>query len=344
MNKVGFHNPLGRGNKIARLDLDAMCIGGVEHFTLPLSRDDPSVPPPLHGRMASMLKLLGHRADASEALDYVFCGHDGDVRSQRTHVNVENVRQFVDSIRMDASETTGDKLVRLKQRAGMTLESIAKASGYRGRSSIQRYFSADFEGHLPAEAAVALAKGLAGRGDPEITADDLLRLSIAGSVVSAEREDDTYVLEVTGSVVAGVWREQSDWPAGERYSIEVGPPPYRGAKRFAVRMEGRSMDLTIPPGSDLEVLWIKFTDIEPQPGDLVIVERQKHDLTEMTCKRLDIEDGELVLRCESTLPEFQDVIRVGKPDTDQVTDDEVQIIGIVLHSQQRHMRRKISRS
>ncbi|MFN3591444.1 MAG: S24 family peptidase, partial [Thermaurantiacus sp.] len=79
-------------------------------------------------------------------------------------------------------------------------------------------------------------------------------------------------LEVVGAVAAGVWREQTDWAAEDRYSIEVGPNPVAGGERFALRMEGHSMDKIIPPGSDLECLRVSFGLVEPQPGDIVIVQ------------------------------------------------------------------------
>jgi len=144
---------------------------------------------------------------------------------------------------------------------------------------------------------------------------------------------DVDTLEVVGAVAAGVWHEQTDWAAADRYTIEVGPPPFRGAERFAVRMEGRSMDLTIRPGSELECLRAGFGKrVEPQPGDLVIVARQAHDLTEMTCKRLDRDGDVYLLRAESTLAEFAEPIVIGSPDNNVLTDDTIQVIGIVLRA------------
>jgi transcriptional regulator with XRE-family HTH domain len=138
-------------------------------------------------------------------------------------------------------------------------------------------------------------------------------------------------VEVNGAVQAGVWRAQSDWAASERYDVRFGPSKVPGAKRFGVRMEGLSMNRTIPPGADLECMWVKFSPVEPKIGDLVIVERTAHDLTEMTCKRLDKgDDGSWLLRCESFEPEFQEPIRVPASDSTEITDDEVRVIGIVL--------------
>lgn len=101
------------------------------------------------------------------------------------------------------------------------------------------------------------------------------------------------------------------------------------------------MDRTITPGSDLECIRVQYGFIEPVPGDLVIVERHNHDLTELTCKRLDQDaSGEWVLRCESTRPEFQEPIVLGKPDANLFVDDEIKVIGIVVSSQQNHFRRR----
>ncbi|MEN9924306.1 MAG: hypothetical protein RL268_432 [Pseudomonadota bacterium] len=150
-----------------------------------------------------------------------------------------------------------------------------------------------------------------------------------GSVAPYER------LEVLGAVAAGVWREQTEWPEEDRYFIEVGPSPVVGGERFALRMEGNSMDKLIPPGSDLECLRTIFGEIEPVPGDIVIVQRDRHDMHELTCKRLDHDGKNYILRAESTRPEFQEPIVIGRPDADNFSDDGVQIIGIVLRAHQR---------
>ncbi len=141
-------------------------------------------------------------------------------------------------------------------------------------------------------------------------------------------------LEVVGAVAAGVWREQTDWAEEDRYSIEVGPNPVAGGERFALRMEGHSMDKIIPPGSDLECLRVSYGVVDPQPGDIVIVQRDRHDLHELTCKRLDHDGTNFILRAESTRAEFQEPIVIGRPDEDHFSDDGIAIIGIVLRSHQ----------
>lgn len=142
------------------------------------------------------------------------------------------------------------------------------------------------------------------------------------------------MLEVVGAVAAGVWREQTEWSQEDRYSIEVGPNPFPGSERLALKMEGLSMDKVIPPGSDLECLRVAYGYVEPQPGDIVIVQRDKHDLHELTCKRLDHDGQNYILRAESTRAEFQEPIVIGRPDANSISDDGITIIAIVLRAHQ----------
>lgn len=172
------------------------------------------------------------------------------------------------------------------------------------------------EREVPTKEVMELA-GLTGELDTLIT---------PRKVVTAEND----WLTVRGSVAAGVWKEQTEWPASEHYDVRFGPSPYAEAQRFAVRMEGLSMNRTVQPGADLECLYVKFSPVPPRPGDLVIVERKAHDLVEMTCKRLAMDGDEWVLLCESYEPEFQEPIRIGRPDDQDFTDNETRVVGIVL--------------
>lgn len=184
---------------------------------------------------------------------------------------------------------------------------------------------------LPLDLAKRIADVLEPFGVPR--SDVLLLAGITGALsapAAPAPDEEKEWLEVRGTVAAGVWRHQTDWPEAERYFVNFGQSKYKVSERFAVRMEGLSMNRTILPGSDLECLWVKFSPIEPKPGDLVIVERHAHDLVELTCKRLAMDGDEYVLLCESTEAEFQEPIRLGKPDADVFVDDEIRVVGIVL--------------
>jgi SOS-response transcriptional repressor LexA len=184
---------------------------------------------------------------------------------------------------------------------------------------------------LPLDLAKRIAIIFADHGVPE---EETLALAGItgefGSFPTSPIDDDANWLEVQGTVAAGIWRDQTTWPAKERYLARFGPSRYKNHERFAVRMEGLSMNRTIPSGSELECLWIKFSPIPPRPGDLVIVERHNHDLVELTCKRLAMDGENYILLAESTEPEFAAPIHVGKPDNGMFIDDEVRVVGIVL--------------
>lgn len=151
------------------------------------------------------------------------------------------------------------------------------------------------------------------------------------------------IMKVTGAVAAGVWLEQTDWPPEEQYDVEVAPleGAEAGLERFLVEMRGYSMDKTIPPGSVLDCIRVPFSAVVPQAGDIVIVERHVHDLTEMTCKRLDRGENGWELRSESSKPEFQEAIPIGDPNPEQHTDNDIRIIGIVIEARQLHRRRRL---
>lgn len=158
------------------------------------------------------------------------------------------------------------------------------------------------------------------------------------AVAAASASPPTFLIDVIGEVAAGVFRPAPEWDEGDRYKIEVGAPPFEGAERFALRMVGASMDLTIPDGSELEVLRVPWNGVQPLPGDLVIVARHHHGMIETTCKRLAREDGVWMLKAESTKPQFREAIVLGNADAAVPVDDGIEIIGIVLSAQKRHFR------
>lgn len=80
-----------------------------------------------------------------------------------------------------SDDTIGSKLLRLKERSGLTLNNIAKAGGYSSPSSIQRYFSADYAPqHLPRSVADRLVEALVGFGEPVVTRSDIEELTETG--------------------------------------------------------------------------------------------------------------------------------------------------------------------
>jgi phage repressor protein C with HTH and peptisase S24 domain len=160
---------------------DAVGLRRRQHLPLSSSRDSVAIPPSLHRRMQLVTELSGHWSDATEAFDYMSSGHDNDVRIVRTYVNVESERPDCDKRRM---MTTGETLMRLRARSGLSLEELAKAAGYAGRSGVQRYFNSEFERRLDLDVAERFANVLTGRGAPPI--DRLEVLAVAGIAQAAE--------------------------------------------------------------------------------------------------------------------------------------------------------------
>jgi SOS-response transcriptional repressor LexA len=164
------------------------------------------------------------------------------------------------------------------------------------------------------------------------------KVQIAPDETSRER-----IVEVTGSVAAGVWREANEWPEADRFEIVVGPSPFPNARRYGLRVDGSSMDLLFASGTLLDCLSIFDLNIEPANGDLVIVERQRPDgMRELTVKEFrSDDDGRSWLLPRSSKPEFQSPIEFGLPDADHETDECVQVIAFVIGSYQPHAARLI---
>lgn len=105
-----------------------------------------------------MAQLARYGADASTRFDDVSVSHDGFVRHLRTLVNVENAQEIRQTEVMDGNNTIGEQLRRLQERAGLSYDAIARKAGYRGRSSVQRFFSPDYAPqYLPLSVAERLA-------------------------------------------------------------------------------------------------------------------------------------------------------------------------------------------
>lgn len=126
-------------------------------------RNPTSLKPTLNSGVVSMAKLSRQGADAATVQDDVCVSHTHSVRFKRTDVNVENVAAIEDNARMTDDETLGKKLRDLYQRSGRSMHEIAKIAGYAAPSSIQRYFSEEYDAEaLPVNIASKLAKGFVG--------------------------------------------------------------------------------------------------------------------------------------------------------------------------------------
>lgn len=128
--------------------------------------------------MIPVPERAGQRADtAARGDELLMAGHVRSVRAFRTSVNnVETVRAGWYTSDMP-NTTTGDALIALKTRTGLSLEAIAKLAGYKGRSSVQGYFTPEYDKPLDTAAAQKLADALEERGTPPIQRSEVLVLT-----------------------------------------------------------------------------------------------------------------------------------------------------------------------
>lgn len=129
-----------------------------------------------------MAQFTGQGADATALGDDVSCAHVRRVRYKRTMVkNVDNVRLFRDTGRMK-NATTGSLLRALKDRAGLTLDDIARDGGYEGKSGVQAFFNESYVKPLDTKVAKKLADALEGKGEPPIRREEVLVLTDAATI------------------------------------------------------------------------------------------------------------------------------------------------------------------
>lgn len=72
-----------------------------------------------------------------------------------------------------------DELKKLRERAGLSMNSLARDCGFKGASSYQRYENSDQYARkwLPLSLVVKIAKALTGKGDPPIAQNEVMALA-----------------------------------------------------------------------------------------------------------------------------------------------------------------------
>lgn len=239
--------------------------------------DARSVVPALDGGVIAMAQLASHRADAAAVGDDLCVSHGSYVRIERTLVNVENVRTPCEGVAMS---TIGEKLTEIRSRVeGLSLDDVAAGGGYKGRSSVQRYFDDDYNGPLAPKIAKKLAKGLAPSGATEDEIMALAETGVATNAVpfavegsSSERMREN--LPVYGSalgaekVVDGQSIEQTYLNTGSIVEYRKRPTILNGRKKvYGLYVQGASMSPAHEDGS----IVLAERDRPLKVGDSVVV-------------------------------------------------------------------------
>lgn len=147
-------------------------------------------------------------------------------------------------------------------------------------------------------------------------------------------EKPATTLPLLGDVQAGAWKEAVMRDHDAREPI-VTPQSdiIPGASQYWLRIVGDSVNRVIPDGGRAQCVavgdWARDTEdlYRRANGKLVVVERKRAGLHELTIKRLHVEDGRVELHPVSTNPEHNGPIKLAEND-----GDEVQIIAVVTRA------------
>jgi SOS-response transcriptional repressor LexA len=138
-------------------------------------------------------------------------------------------------------------------------------------------------------------------------------------------------MPVRGEVAAGLWHEiEGIVDASPFEPIPMAfDPRYPKEAQYGLVVKGTSVNKVAQPGDVLICLDLAMTSIDPRPGDLVIVERTRHQGSEreVTAKRLRREGKLLLLLPDSTDPRWQQATKLNEKKANP--DIDVSVIAIV---------------
>jgi hypothetical protein len=177
----------------------------------------------------------------------------------------------------DLKGTIGSHLLSLKERSGLSLDSIAERGGYSGKSSVQRIFNARYNPSFLTPTVIAkLRLALEGEGIPPITADDF---AIFGDY-AAEKEVETAKLSSANQMP--VYKMVRSKPAyvdslgtvvetcilKERKAIFAKPPSLYGSSVGAVQVDVGMMSPRYLFG---DMIVIDFSGSSTEARDALII-------------------------------------------------------------------------
>ncbi|ATE84633.1 repressor protein CI [Sinorhizobium phage phi2LM21] len=231
----------------------------------------------------------------------------------------------------DTGEHTASEFRKLRERAGMSMDELARAMGYKGASSIQRYENPDDykTPGIKAELAARLLKALNGRGHPPIQPKEiwaLTRLPVWVDSFDPDNEEPD-ATEDTGSYSREHWSPSVDGAVpevdvklgagfgtvGEVINLPVGRETVAGHRVVAEWLIPESYlrnEAKVSPASTL-IMEIVGDSMMPTylPGDRVIVDLAQNSM--LTDTVYAISDGQ-------TEPQIKRLQRVPFSDPPQV--------------------------
>ncbi|MGY2995479.1 S24 family peptidase [Mesorhizobium sp. URHB0026] len=166
---------------------------------------------------------------------------------------------------MDSSpESIASRMRKLRERTDLSIDDMAKAMGYAGASSIQRYLDPGKlkPGYLKRDFVAKVEKVLLGKGNPPITRPEIWelagpefnfgKLEPANAVVISQNVTSVHKIPVYGSAVGGVDGEFA-MNGGILYEVAAPPVLTNVSGAYAVQISGESME---PRYFDGEVVFV----------------------------------------------------------------------------------------
>lgn len=144
--------------------------------------------------------------------------------------------------------------------------------------------------------------------------------------------DRVVLVPVRGEAAAGLWREVG-WESDVTVPIPAHPGRWPTDKQYAYKISGPSAELLgIRDGDFAICVPYDFARSQPLDKDVVIVERHRDGLIEITCKELRITADAIELWPRTNDPRYQQPIRLvnGAP-PDEFTSYKIAGLVIALH-------------
>lgn len=253
-----------------------------------------------------------------------------------------------------------EDLNELKDRAGYrSMNALAVAAGYKGPSSIQRYFTPEGlqDGYLPIKFLKKIEHALVGKGEPPIKRSELY--SLAGVLFAEDGEvdqvametvfntgmdqirdlhrpklpDDLRFVHILGTVQAGAFVEALDDSALGTLPVVGELAKFKNV--FSLKVAGDSMDQLYPEGTHLLCQALEDYPFQLENGKNVIVKRRgAGDLFEATVKQIEFGSEETKLVPLSNNPIHKPIVvpRGADDDYHHAGQDDVTIWAVVIGS------------
>ncbi len=231
-------------------------------------------------------------------------------------------------------DTLASHLTRLREHADMSLDDVAREAGYKGRSSVQRYFEDHTIETLKPAIAAKLAKAFYLKGDPPILAYDLGRMIFSPERLDGvtkefiaklldfdldDREGPAAVeyqisdfVPIIGDAHASNWMEASPSFDDDVQMLDIPfKLPQNGKRFYCLRLFGNSLNKVAPEGHF--AICEKYGGrVSAFPsGCFVHIERTRNGFVEWSVKKVVWTPEGMEFHPESDDPAHQDPILLG---------------------------------